>query len=142
MPATQGNEGLMQLLQMIMAQLGGSPAAGRAAAGIGPSGPEAPAPTPAPPPEPAVPAVPAEPTIPELAQGSNFTPYKKHMYAQYGLDPDRLMFQQQLANFMSGLKFNQRATQSALAGQAGLFGNEGDILPGIGNTPGSLGSYA
>jgi len=139
MPAEQGNEGLMQLLQTIMAQLGGSPAAGRAAAGIGPSGPEAPAPTPAPPPEP---AAPVEPAIPELAQGSNFTPYKKHMYAQYGLDPDRLMFKQQLANFMSGLKFNQRSTQSAMAGQAGLFGNEGDILPGIGNTPGSLGSYA
>ena len=139
MPAMQGNEGLMQLLQTIMAQLGGSPAAGRAAAGIGPSGPEAPAPTPAPPPEP---AAPVEPAIPELAQGSNFTRQRKHMFAQYGIDPDEVMFKQQLANFMSGLKFNQRATQSAMAGQAGLFGNEGDILPGIGNTPGSLGSYA
>jgi len=49
---------------------------------------------------------------------------------------------QQLANFMGGMKFRQRAMQSALQGKGGLFGQEGDILPGVGNTPGGLGSYA
>jgi len=137
MPADQGNEAVVQLLQTIMNQLGGQPAAGRAAAGISPPGPSAPDPTPAPP------AAPPEPQVPELAQGSQFTPYKKHMFAQYGLDPDRLSFMQQLANFMGGMKFRQRALQSAMAGKSGLFGNDTDIMPGLGGAgPGSIGSYA
>jgi hypothetical protein len=64
------------------------------------------------------------------------------MYSRFGLDKNRLMFMQQLADFMAGMKFRQQALQSALQGKAGLFGEPGDILPGVGNVPGSLGSYA
>ena len=132
MPAAQGNDALVQLLQAILGQLGGSPVAGRAAAGIAPPGPEAPTPTPAPEPEAVAPPGPIE-----------WSPEKRQMYREHGLgDPERLEFTQQLANFMGGLKFRQRAMQSALQGRGGIFGSEGDILPGVGNAPGGLGSYA
>lgn len=119
------NQALIQLLQAIIGQLGGNPAAGRAAAGIAPAPPE---------PEPAALAPPARRT---------WSPEQRQMYREHGLgDPERLEFMQQLANFMGGMKFRQGALQSALQGKAGLFGDTGDIMPGIGNVPGGLGSFA
>lgn len=120
--AGQDNQALVQVLQMILSQLGGNPEAGRAAAGIAPAGPSAPAPTPAPPPAPAGPS-------------------DEEMYGRFGLDKNRLMFMQQLADFMAGMKFRQRALQSALQGKAGLFGDEG-VMPGLPATPGGLSQYA